>query len=120
MLLPQPDSPTRPSVSPGWISSETSSTARTIPSGVKKCVRRFRISRRGCDISGYRVGVRGVAQPVAEKVEGEDGHGDKGERREEPRIVGEGLDVLGFLQEDAPAREGRTDAQPEEAQGRLR
>jgi hypothetical protein len=27
--LPHPDSPTRPSVSPGWMSNETPSTART-------------------------------------------------------------------------------------------
>ena len=29
VLLPDPDSPTRPSVSPAWMSSDTSSTART-------------------------------------------------------------------------------------------
>src|SRR6185503_4180593 len=45
-LLPQPDSPTSPSVSP-WPSTKlTSSTARTTPSGVKKCVERLRTSRR--------------------------------------------------------------------------
>src|SRR6266536_567484 len=31
VLLPEPDSPTRPSVSPDWMSSETSTTARTSP-----------------------------------------------------------------------------------------
>jgi hypothetical protein len=35
-LLPHPDSPTIPSVSPGNTSSETPSTARVIPSTVKK------------------------------------------------------------------------------------
>jgi len=33
-LLPQPDSPTSASVSPGWTSKDTPSTARTIPSRV--------------------------------------------------------------------------------------
>ena len=31
VLLPEPDSPTKPSVSPSWMSRETSSTARTSP-----------------------------------------------------------------------------------------
>ena len=31
-LLPQPDSPTMPSVSPAWTSNDTPSTARTMPS----------------------------------------------------------------------------------------
>ena len=31
MVFPQPDSPTRPSVSPGWMSKLTSCTARTLP-----------------------------------------------------------------------------------------
>ena len=35
-LLPQPDSPTSPTVWPGLTEIETPSTARTIPSNVKK------------------------------------------------------------------------------------
>jgi hypothetical protein len=35
--LPQPDSPTRPSVSPGAIVSETPSSARTTPPAPGKC-----------------------------------------------------------------------------------
>src|SRR5581483_927539 len=31
VLLPEPDSPTRPKVSPSWMSSDTASTARTSP-----------------------------------------------------------------------------------------
>ena len=38
MLLPQPDSPTMPSVSPGRSSNDTPSTARTTPARVKKRV----------------------------------------------------------------------------------
>ena len=36
--LPQPDSPTMPSVSPWSSSNDTPSTARTTPSRVKNCV----------------------------------------------------------------------------------
>ena len=39
-LLPQPDSPTIPSVLPFSIEKETPSTALTIPSSVRKCVLR--------------------------------------------------------------------------------
>jgi hypothetical protein len=43
--LPQPDSPTMPSVFPGSTVKLTPSTARTIPSRVKKCVWRLSTSR---------------------------------------------------------------------------
>src|SRR5262245_21550871 len=38
--LPQPDSPTSATVSAGWTSQDTPSTARTTPADVVKCVRR--------------------------------------------------------------------------------
>src|SRR5919199_6156327 len=44
-LLPEPDSPTIPSVSPFSIENETPSTALTTPSSVRKCVLRSRTSR---------------------------------------------------------------------------
>ena len=43
--LPQPDSPTIPSVLPFSSEQLTPSTARTVPSRVKKCVRRSLTSR---------------------------------------------------------------------------
>ena len=50
--LPQPDSPTRPSVSPGITSNDTPSTARTTPAGlpntpflIGKCLTRSRTDR---------------------------------------------------------------------------
>ena len=46
-LLPQPDSPTRATVSPSRTSQETSSTARTTPPRVVNWVLRWRTSRRG-------------------------------------------------------------------------
>ena len=45
--LPQPDSPTIPSVWPGSIENEIPSTARTTPSRVKKCVFRSLTSSTG-------------------------------------------------------------------------
>src|SRR6185312_12752889 len=52
-LLPQPDSPTRPRVSPKPSSKLTSSTARTTPSGVKKWVERFLTSSRFFDLAAF-------------------------------------------------------------------
>ncbi len=46
-VLPQPDSPTMPSVSPGLRVKLTPSTARTIPSAVWKYVRRFSTLSKG-------------------------------------------------------------------------
>jgi hypothetical protein len=45
-LLPQPDSPTSATVSLSPTSHDTSSTARTTPLRVTKCVLRFLTSRR--------------------------------------------------------------------------
>ena len=52
-LLPQPDSPTTASVSPGATVNDTPSTARTTPSRVKKCVLRPSISSSGAAL-GHR------------------------------------------------------------------
>src|SRR5213595_1608387 len=46
-LLPEPDSPTTPRVSPGAIESVTPSTALTTPSSVGKWTLRFLTSRTG-------------------------------------------------------------------------
>src|SRR5436190_1546728 len=46
-LLPEPDSPTTPSVSPEASEKEMPSTALTRPSSVGKCTFRFLTSRRG-------------------------------------------------------------------------
>ncbi len=46
MVLPEPDSPTTPSVLPRSRVRLTPSTARTVPSGVMKCVLRSRTSSR--------------------------------------------------------------------------
>src|SRR3990172_10410663 len=80
-LLPEPDSPTTPRVSPGLIENETPSTALTRPSSVGKETRRSLTSSRGSGIRGHAlVGVEGVAEPVAEEV-----HAERGEQDHQPR-----------------------------------
>src|SRR5436309_1986801 len=87
-LLPEPDSPTTPSVSPGEIVSDTTSTALTRPSSVGKWTLRSLISRIG---SGKRslllpddplVRIEGVAQPVPQEIHAQ--HGDQDEQAREP------------------------------------
>src|ERR671910_2289881 len=57
--LPLPDSPARPSTSPGLIESETLSTARTGPRAVRYSTWRSRISSRGaCSDSAAGPGAR--------------------------------------------------------------
>ena len=57
--LPQPDSPTSPSVSPASRCNDTPSTACTTPSGVSKTTCRSRMSRMGFMIISNTVGGRG-------------------------------------------------------------
>ena len=93
MLLPQPDSPTTPSVSPSSIEKLTPSTALTTPSWVKKWVAqaldleqaaasasaaaRARPSRTAVVTSTRPLaGIEGVAQAVAEEAGGEDDEDD--------------------------------------------
>src|SRR6266550_3364505 len=51
-LLPEPDSPTMPSVSPGYTSYVIPSTACTMPSSVVNCTARSRIERIGSTADG--------------------------------------------------------------------
>src|SRR5262249_58194825 len=71
-LLPQPLSPTMPSVPPGATSKLTPSTAFTRPSSCAKYVLSSRTESR---LSA--IGIRGVAQAVTQEVEGHD-HDDHG------------------------------------------
>src|SRR3954452_6134625 len=85
-LLPQPDSPTMPSVSPGATSNETPLTACTVPRWVQNCTRRsFTDSR--LKSASPQLGVERLAQRVADQVEPERRHDDRaaGNDREERR-----------------------------------
>src|SRR5438105_4479087 len=118
--LPHPDSPTMPSVSPGWSSNETPSTALTTPSLVEKTVCRSWTSSRACvtRASGLQPGVEGIADSIAEDVRGEHGQedGDPGKGDEESRA--EEI-TLGVGEHVAPTRGRRLDAEAEEGERRL-
>ena len=104
-LFPQPLSPTSPTISPLRTSRLTPLTARVVPAIERKLTWRSRISstlsESGTEFIGLRsggqgrykiemdqkleYGVKGVAQPVADEIEGEDGRHDKEGRRDQPR-----------------------------------
>src|SRR5438876_1841737 len=115
-LLPQPLSPTMPRVAPGYRSKVTPSTAFTVPSSWGKYVFRFRTDKSVCVAVLTSIGIGGVPQSIAQEVEGHDdddhGHG----RDHQPRGDGHRLDVLGLLQQDAPADRRRAQDQAQEAQ----
>src|SRR5215510_1416538 len=115
MLLPQPLSPTMPSVVPGCRSKLTPSTAFTVPSSCAKYVFRLRTDRSGARRS-TAIGIGCVAKPVAQEVEGHDGNDHWHRRDHQPRRDRHGLDVLGLLQQDTPADRGRAQPQSQEAQ----
>src|SRR5262249_39089034 len=77
VVLPQPDSPTRPSVSPGTIEKVTSSTAFTVavfdenrpPALIFKCLERRATAGRGW-AAAAGVAVSGAAGPVAARGAG--------------------------------------------------
>src|SRR5215813_11740382 len=111
-LLPQPDSPTTPNTWPGMTSKLVPSTARTRPSSRAKETRRSRTESRG----SVAVGVGGIAQSIAYEVERQHRHDDDQAGNQEPRRQRQGLDVLGLLQQHAPADRRRADAEAEEAE----
>src|SRR5580704_994864 len=96
-LLPQPDSPTMPSVSPAATSKLTPSTARVTPSALKKCVLRLRTLRSfsltSLSQASREARVEVVAQAVTHEVDGE-----HHEREREPR------------REDRPGRAGEVES----------
>src|SRR5690606_36744784 len=76
-LLPEPDSPTIPRVSPRSSERLTPLTAVTVPSGVSKRTERLRISSMA--ISAV-LGIERVAQPVADEEEREERGDEEGQR----------------------------------------
>src|SRR5437667_88620 len=70
MLFPDPDSPTRPSVSPAATAKETPSTALIVPQRVTRWVRRSRTSMTGA-----------VTTETGRRVRSTDGGADRGRAR---------------------------------------
>src|SRR5262249_19192093 len=78
-LLPQPDSPTIPSGSPGEIANEIPLTAWTVPRRVWNSTFSPSTLRRGSD-AATKLRVEGLAQRVADEVEAEGGDDDRDSR----------------------------------------
>src|SRR6266404_751581 len=136
-LLPQPDSPTRPSVRPRRSVKLMPSTARATPSEVSKCVCSSRTARRGgagsrargaasvtaasatSSTHPERARIEGVAQIIAEEVERHDCDEDKDAGRQDPGELRDALHVLRVGEEVAPAGARLLDAESEERQRAL-
>src|SRR6185312_14628209 len=131
-LLPQPRSPTTPSTRPAYRSMLTLSIARTTPwvSGNSTARSRTASTWRLLDgvsalaipdsaVATSAIGVRRVAQSVAEEVERQDDQDDRHGGGQQPWRTGQHLHVLRVLQQDAPTDRRRTQAEAEEAQRRF-
>src|SRR5262245_26973820 len=122
-LLPQPDSPTTASVSPCPTENETPSTARTMPSRVKKWVLSSSTSSSaaGPGMASHGAGkarVERVAQPVAEQVDRQ--YRDRQEKaREENEVIGDLKQRAPLGHDVAPARNVGRGAGAEEREDRL-
>src|SRR5260370_28594787 len=73
-LLPESDSPTMPSTSPSSSLTSTLFTACITPAVVGKSTERFSMSSSAMSLS-LQLRIEGVAQAVAQQIEGE--HGDQ-------------------------------------------
>src|SRR5262247_2021268 len=113
--LPEPDSPTRPTISPGCRARVRSFTAGWSAPPTAKLTLRFSISRSGSDIAERALQVEAIAQPLAKEVEADDGGAD-GQRGAEERPEGDADVLLRLVDHDAPVRVRRLGAQAEIAQ----
>src|ERR1700730_14467122 len=116
VVLPQPDSPTSPMISPGRIVRLTPSSTRAGPDSVANETKRFSTSRRLSPADGTAdPRVEHVTQTVAEEVESHHDEEDRepGRERVPPRL-GEKLARLG--NHAAPLGRRRRRAQTEEAE----
>src|SRR5208282_5827381 len=136
--LPEPDSPTTQTVSPGLMVNVTSSTATTIPPSVSNSTLRFSIETSGCGawrssrretcaicsmaarpLPSIRSRIEDVAENVAGHVEAKDGQrhrcaGDEACPGRHVEIVARGLD------HQAPRGLRRLRAEAEEGEAGLR
>src|SRR5262245_22028799 len=126
-VLPHPDSPTTPKVSPLATVRSTPSTACTMPSSVAKCVLRPRISSSFSPTpeltshalpSHHLAGVERIAQSIADEIDAQDGEEDGGAGEHGP-IGGDVEVVLGIEQDPAPGGDIGGKAETKERKGRL-
>src|SRR5665213_4016469 len=121
-LLPDPDSPTTPSVSPGYTSKLTPSTACTDSLRVRNVTRRCLIDSSGSLRSGItallpQARVEGIAQAVAHQVEAQHRQED-GQARERQLVRGLEDERARHAQHRAPLGGRRLHAQAQETQAR--
>src|SRR5215468_6402302 len=81
-LLPEPDSPTMPRISPGKMSYDTPSTAWTIPSSVLNSTTRSLIERSGSGTHSPLLRVERVPEAVADEVDAKDDQDDRQARED--------------------------------------
>src|SRR5262245_58057774 len=124
-VLPQPDSPTTPTVSPRAIVRSTPSTACSMPSSVSKCVFRPRISRSASlDLtsrvlpSHHFAGVERIAQSITDEIYAQHREEDRGAWEQRP-VRGDVQVVLGVIEDATPGGSIRRKTQAQERQGRL-
>src|SRR5262245_25718941 len=116
-LLPEPDSPTIPTVSPGKMSYETPSTAWTIPSSGLNSTTRSVIERIGSGTHAPLLWVERIPEAVADEVDAEDDQDDRQAREDrQPPLL---RVLLRVTDEPAERRRRRLDAEAEEGEGRL-
>src|SRR6266576_150967 len=98
-LLPQPLSPTMPSVRPGRTSKLAPSTALVMPSSAKKNVCRSRTLSSGSSVSNGSdaVWVGSITQAVAQEIEGQNDDDHRHGGHQQPGRDGQCLNVLRFL-----------------------
>src|SRR5688500_3651122 len=105
-LLPHPDSPTIPSVSPGAMSKVIPLTAWTVPRDVVNSTRRSSTVRSGSLATPTQLRVEGLPKPIADQVEAEHGHDDR--HAGDDRQVRCGLEIAnGSGKHRPPLRRGR-------------
>src|SRR5690349_4382194 len=119
-VLPEPDSPTRPRISPGATSKSTPSTALATPSLVKKWVRRSQtlsvfIAGRSSQIPR----VQHVAQVIAREVDADDGDGQRHAREEADPVAARQQELEAVGDQHAERRLGHRHADAEEGERRL-
>src|SRR5262249_14053 len=108
--LPEPASPTTPTISPGCRARVRSFTAGWSTPPTAKLTLRFSISRSGSGIAERALQVKAIAQSLAEEVEADDGGAD-GHRGAEERPEGDADVLLRLVDHDAPVRVRRLGAQ---------
>src|SRR5262245_60816362 len=126
-VLPQPDSPTTPTVSPRAMLRSTPSTAWTMPSSVAKCVFSPRISRSASPTpdltlralpSHHLAGVERIAQSITDEIYAQHREEDRGAWEQRP-VRGDVQVVLGVIEDATPGGSIRRKTQAQERQGRL-